>query len=208
MDTQPKLPPDQIKQLRARWFSPSGQAVLNRLIAIWQGDSRGWRSLVDDLPEVSVPAPHPGLLTDLRGLELKAVRLNGAQMPYVDLSYASFKNCNLQEICLQGSKLSWASFEHCNLKRSDLLQVVADNSRFLHCFMNHAVLDVSDLRWASFQDTEMPMTILDGADLTHAVLKGGSLAGSSARETRLPSGFDRKRLNKHHRSLGNDPSSK
>lgn len=208
MDTQPKLLPDQIERLRARWFSPAGQAVLKRLIAIWQGDSRDWRSLVYGLPEVSVRAPHPELLTDLRGLELKKLHLKGAQMPFVDLSYASFKYCNLQEICLQGSKLSWASFEHCNLKRSDLLQVVADNSRFVSCFMNQAVLDVSDLRWASFQNTEMPMAILDGADLTHAVLDGGSLAGSRARDTQFPSGFDQRRLNKHYRSPGNAPSRK
>jgi uncharacterized protein YjbI with pentapeptide repeats len=208
MDTQLKLSPDQIESLRARWFSPTGQGVLKRLIAIWQGDSRGWRPLVDGLTEVSVRAPHPELLTDLRGLELKTLHLKGAQMPFVDLSYASFKDCDLQEICLQGSKLSWASFEHCNLKRSDLLQVVADNARFVRCFMNHAILDVSDLRWASFQNTEMPRAILDGADLTHAVFNGGSLAGSTARDTRFPADFDQKRLNKHYRSPRDDPSRK
>lgn len=202
MEIQPKLSSSEIELLRERWLTQTGRDVVRQLVAIWHADSRGWRSLTDQLPGVGIPAPYPELLTDLRGLELKQVKLIGAQLPYVDLSYASLKGCNLEGVCLQGSKLSWASFEGSNLKNSDLLQVMADHALFDKCSLNRAVLDVGDFRYASFQGAQLPQVMMDGADLTDAQLSGAILKGVKAIGTRFPADFDRQRLFSRPKPIG------
>lgn len=206
MGIQPKLSDKEIAELRTRWETPEGQSILGSIITTLRKDSRGWRHLVEALPTVSVKPAHPDLLTDLRGIDLRKVVLPGALIPFVDLSYASFDLCNLEGICLQGSKLSWATFFKCNLKRSDLLQVMADNSSFDNCFFFEAVMGDGDFRFSSFRNAEMPYVMLDGADLREASMDGVPLGGAKTLSTKFPDGFDLKQALAQYKKPSDDIS--
>ncbi|MEE4148904.1 pentapeptide repeat-containing protein [Pseudomonas viridiflava] len=130
------------------------------------------------------------MFVDLRGLSLRNVRLAHAMLPYVDLSYSTFEVCNLEDICLQGSRLDWVGFHKCNLKRADLLQVMANHSTFERCAMDDAVLIDGDFRLAQVNNVRMPRALMDGADLRDSQLKEVSLAGAKMLDTQFPTGFD------------------
>lgn len=199
MELQPKLSQSEIDRLRSRWANPLGRRVLEDILSIWRRDSRGWRPLISNLADAGVPPFHPEILTDLRGLELNRAQLRGVQIPYVDLSYSTLNGCDLSGACLQGSKLSWATFDSCKLNNGDLLQVMADHSRFYKCSMIKAVLGVGDFRSASFKGSGLALAMLDGADLTNTELEDAELTDVKAISTRFPDSFDMNRLKKKPR---------
>jgi uncharacterized protein YjbI with pentapeptide repeats len=85
------------------------------------------------LPSVSVAAPYPDVLDDLRGVEFRLEHLERVSLTYSHLSYSSFQLCRLMGARFQGSKLSWMHFYQSNLTSADLLQVTADHGRFENC---------------------------------------------------------------------------
>ena len=72
---------------------------------------------------------------DLRGIELKGVCANGA-----DLRYADIRKSDLQYIDLRGSDLQGARFQKSNLKQSNFKQTI----------LNYACFDAADLQGACF----------------------------------------------------------
>lgn len=190
MDFQPALSTVQLDQLRDRWTTPEGRELVSRLIKIWQADSQGWREVAAEIPKTDVEPAHPEILVDLRGLGFTNVKLPGAMLSYVDLSHASFHVCDMEEICLQGSKLSEAVFCKCNLKRSNLLQVVADHSIFDRCDMHDAVLIGADFRSSWLLGVHLPRALMDGADLRDSRIEYMVLNDARMLNTQFPSGYD------------------
>lgn len=191
MEIQPKLSDTLIAQLRNRWLTQTGQDALHRFLLSLKAHPLDWKRELRTPDAPSVPANYPDLLTDLRGIELHNIDLPGAQLPYVDLSYAVIGECDLKGVCLQGSKLSHASFKHCNLKHSDLLQVMADHSLFEHCLMNQAVLGNGDFRESLFLDVQLPGAILDSADISGSKMNKVNIEGAHTLFTKFPKGFTR-----------------
>lgn len=190
MDIQPGLSIEHIKQLRERWTTPAGYTLLMQMMSAWQQGAENWRELASGIPKADAEPFHPEIFVDLRGLSLRNVKLAHAMLPYVDLSYSTFEICNLEEICLQGSRLGWVGFHRCNLKRGDLLQVMANHSTFERCAMDDAVLIDGDFRSAQLNNVQMPRALMDGADLRDSQLKDVSLAGAKVLDTRFPPSFD------------------
>lgn len=189
MDRKSKLHSADIDKLRSRWDTHEGRNLRARLVSLWERDG-SWEHLEGLFPEASVEPEHPQLLIDLRGLSLRRSAIKGAMLPFVDLSYASFVECNLEDVCLQGSKLSWAVFIRCSLKRSDLLQVVADHSTFDGSDLEQAIMGSSDFRTSSFRAANLTETVLDGANLLEADLLGARIVDVKARGTIFPKDFN------------------
>lgn len=205
MDLQPKLSAQAITELRDRWATPEGLETQRKLIKSLRDQALDWKDAYVAPATPSVPASYPGLMTDLRGLELSDLDLTNLQLPYVDLSYASFRRCVLEDTCLQGSMLRWAGFQDCNMNRCDLLQVMADHSSFKQCSMHEAVLGNGDFRAASFLDVQLPNAILDGADITDASLRKVVLKDAHMLFTKFPKGFNPENPSRRPQSPGIDP---
>ncbi|MBN4172935.1 hypothetical protein BV321_01280 [Pseudomonas syringae pv. actinidiae] len=162
------------------------QALLKALRA----HQHDWPGLLNDLPSVSVPAPYPDVLDDLRGLCLLKESLDGVSLTFSDLSYSTFHSCSMKRVRLQGAKLSWASFEKSNLLQSDLLQVVADHAVFDDCNLAFSIMMTGNYRDGSFKNANLRKCILNGCDFTGSELSNVKLLAAEAFNVKVPDSFN------------------
>lgn len=177
MANEQKLSASEISELRERWITGDGVKVRQALLAALRGRKLNWSELLHDLPTVSIPAPYPDVLDDLRGLCLSHELLDGISLTFSDLSYSTFHSCSMKKIRLQGSKLSWASFKGSNLLQADLLQVSADHVVFDNCKLAGAMMMAGDYKGGSFKRTDLRKCVLNGGDFSGGDFSSVKLQG-------------------------------
>ena len=185
-----KLSVREITELRDRWKTEIGQQIKKQLLhALREGD-HSWPELLAMLPSVSVAAPYPDVLDDLRGLDFCLEHMDRVSLTHSDLSYSSFQLCRLTGARFQGSKLSWAHFYRSNLTNADLLQVTADHGRFENCSLRGAMMMTSDFRHGSFNSSDLRSSVLNGCDFRDCDLADVQLKGAEAYSVKVPPSFD------------------
>lgn len=190
MNIEQMLPPEAIQKLRARWTTPEGERVRTRLLSDLRAKTEHWPEYLKDLPAVSLRAPYPAVLDDLRGLNLEGEDLQGVELCFVDLSYARLNNCKANKIRLQGSLLNWADLSHSDLHSADLLQVVARNVNFEGCRLNDCMMMSGNYCTSSFKNASLSGSVLNGAKFLEADLTGALFSGVEAHSTQFPDGFE------------------
>lgn len=198
------LPKQLINELQDRWTTPKGAKVLRAILADLRSRKNSWRGQLADLDAVSVPAPYPEVLEDLRGLKLERTDLQGVDLSYVNLSYASLKNCNFNRIKLQGSVLNWADLGGTHLIKADLLQIVAFNAIFDRCKLIGCMMMASELNDSSFKKAKLMASIMDGSDFTNCDLEDADFQGVHYIEAQFPAGFDLERTKLNGKTPDND----
>lgn len=164
--------------MRARWTSPQGRSLSERLIKALRAKDQSW-------PELLVGFPRPGSqpeLEDLRGLSLEEVDLPEVDLSFVDLSYSRLLNCNLRSVVLQGSKAVRTSFHGSSLGGADLLQADAQHAKFDDVDLSSAMMLLGNFASASFRNAVLRSTVLDRCDLTGADMRGSDLRHASWRK--------------------------
>lgn len=189
MNIEPRLSPEEIHALQARWTTPEGERVRLRLINALRLKTNDWPEYLKDLPAVSVPAPYPAVLEDLRGLNLEGEDLREFSLCFVDLSYARLNQCSASKIRLQGSLLTGADFSNSDLRWADLLQVVAHNANFEGSNLNNSMMMVGEFCASSFKNASLAGSVLNNAKLNEADLTGVHVGDVEAYGTTFPDGF-------------------
>jgi len=189
MDTERKLSEAEINELRDRWTTPEGESVRTRLLNDLRTKTTDWPEYLKDLPAVSVPAPYPAVLDDLRGLNLEGEDLRGFDLCYVDLSYARLNHCDASKIRLQGSLLNGTDFSHSNLHWADLLQVVALNANFESCNLSNSMMMVGEFCTSSFKNASLVGSVLNNAKFNQADLTGTHFGDVEAYGALFPDGY-------------------
>ncbi|RMO10303.1 hypothetical protein ALQ48_00349 [Pseudomonas coronafaciens pv. zizaniae] len=198
MESEQKLSCSEISELQDRWRSEVGQKVKQALLGALRAHQLDWPELLKDLPAVSVPAPYPDVLDDLRGLCVLKESLDGVSLTFSDLSYSTFHSCSMKRVSLQGAKLSWASFEKSNLLQSDLLQVVADHAVFDDCKLAGSMMMTGNYREGSFKNADLRKCVLNGCDFTGSELSNVRLQAAEVFNVKVPASFN---LSLHLRGL-------
>jgi uncharacterized protein YjbI with pentapeptide repeats len=190
MESEQKLSGSEISELQDRWRSEVGQKVKRALLRALRAHQLDWPELLKELPTVSVPAPYPDVLDDLRGLCLLKESLDGVSLTFSDLSYSAFHSCSMKKVRLQGSKLSWASFDRSNLSQADLLQVVADHAVFDDCKLAGSMMMTGNYRDGSFKNADLRKCVLNGCDFTGSELSNVRLLAAETFNIKVPASFD------------------
>lgn len=190
MESEQKLSGSEISELHDRWRSEVGQKVKRALLGALRAHQLDWPELLKELPTVSVPAPYPDVLDDLRGLCLLKESLDGVSLTFSDLSYSAFHSCSMKKVRLQGSKLSWASFDRSNLSQADLLQVVADHAVFDDCKLAGSMMMTGNYRDGSFKNADLRKCVLNGCDFTGSELSNVRLLAAETFNIKVPASFD------------------
>lgn len=207
MDREQELSATEIEELRNRWKSPIGERVRKALLEGLRKNSYDWVEMLSQLPKVTVAAPHPEVLDDLRGISFVGETLDNASMTFVDLSYSIFEKCSMNSARLQGSKLSHASFRSTKLIKADLVQVVADHSTFDNCKLSGALLLAANFSDSSLNHVDMrKSTLIDcsfkNCELTDMIFHGAKVEGAT-----FPPKFDiEKRLKPKADNSSGNPS--
>lgn len=170
----------EISEVRDRWKTTEGIRIKRELLDLLRAGSWDWPDLLGDLPKISIPAPQPSFLDDLRGLELQGEMLDGVSMSHSDLSYSIFEACSLKKACFQGGRLSWANLRQSQMQQADLLQVAADHAVFDDCSLVGAMMLSGDYRNGSFIRTDLRRCVLNGCRFGGANLAGADFNGAEA----------------------------
>ena len=161
--------------LRARWTTPEGKVLLQRLVpALWAGNE--WSELLGELPGTSDVTDR----RDLRGAPLTGRNLRGACLSGVTLDFADFSGADLTRAELNDSSGLWATFMTATLVEARMERV----------FFARAVLRGADLSRAVLIDAVLTGADLRNlrfvaADLTNAGLFGALLEGADFAKARL-----------------------
>lgn len=165
--------------LRARWETPPGKEVLERIA---KGNGSSIRGILDPYvlkhPESLDPYGHPyyppdameghdtfWVLTqdDLRGARfIREDFAGGNGFAKKSLSYCWFAHCNFKDANLEGTQLTKANFEDCDLTSVSLAYADGFDTKFQRCSMRDACMvgggfietdfSGSDLRKAYWED--------------------------------------------------------
>lgn len=190
MASERQLSAPEIAELQDRWRTAVGQKVSKSLLKALRARQVDWPELLGDLPRVSIPAPYPDVLDDLRGLMLSRELLDGVSLTFTDLSYSGFEFCSMKKARLQGSKLSWANFAKSSLLQADLLQVVADHAIFDDCKLAGSMMMTGDYRDSSFRNADLRKCVLNGCDFAGSDFTGIGLRGAERYSVNFPDDFD------------------
>lgn len=170
----------EISEIRDRWKTTEGIRIKRELLDLLRAGSWDWPDLLVDLPKISIPAPRPNFLDDLRGLELQGEMLDGVSLSHSDLSYSIFEACSLKKTSFQGGRLSWANLRKSQVQQADLLQVAADHAVFDDCSLVGAMMLSGDYRNGSFLRADLRRCILNGCRFGGANLAGADFRGAEA----------------------------
>ncbi|MBB4867568.1 uncharacterized protein YjbI with pentapeptide repeats [Pseudomonas nitritireducens] len=174
----PEYTLEQIAELRARWQTPIGLEISQAILARERAgcdDGEDWPVLLEQLPATSAPWPTNNQYLDLRGICLDGEDLQDVRFSFVDVSFGSFKGCQAQRFCLQGSTCIELDLRGTNLKKADLLQIVAPRARFDYCDLTGAVMMCSELQMASFASANLTAAWVNGCNFELANLQGAVL---------------------------------
>jgi len=178
VDNEKALTASEVAELRERWMTAEGLKIKSALLASLRAGKWDWPGFLVDLPRVSVLAPYPELLDDLRGLMLSREMLDGVSMSHSDLSYSVFDECSLKKASFQLGRLSWANLTGSELHQADLLQVVADHSVFDGCTLTDAMMLSGDYRQSSFRGADLRKSVLNGCRFAEADVSGANFQGA------------------------------
>jgi uncharacterized protein YjbI with pentapeptide repeats len=117
-----------------------------------------------------------------------------------NLSGADFSGCEMDEVCLRGTRLEGADFPFSRLRQTDLSNTDLRHSRLEYADLDGSLLIRADLRNASLQGASLMSVMLQGADLRSANLSLSNLFRASLGEVRLD---DRSRLEHSHQQRAN-----
>lgn len=170
---------DDVEGLRARWRTPQGLALRERLLVALRERNGTWN---EALAGWSHPNATPGL-DDLRGITFEEESLCQADLSFCDLSYAAINACNLRGICLQASTMFAANFQGSSMGGADLLQVKADDSDFSHADLSACMMQSGSFRRCNFRFAVLRAAILDRCDLSDANFHWADLRHAQRRKT-------------------------
>ena len=170
-----------IQWLRARWATPVGRDLKERLLRALRSKTQTWPDVLAHLPRQGPPTE----LDDLRGLTLDGVELPEIDLSFVDLSYAEIRNCNLRSVVLQGSRIAHAAFSSSSLGGADLLQAFGDFAAFDDADLSGAMMLSSSFRSANFSGSVLRAAILDRSDLTSADMRGADIRHATWRKAQI-----------------------
>ena len=180
MVDEKSLTASEVAELRERWMTAEGMKIKSALLASLRAGKWDWPDFLVALPTVSVPAPYPELLDDLRGLTLSREMLDGVSMSHSDLSYSVFEECSLKKASFQMGRLIWANLTGSQLHKADLLQVVADHSVFDGCTLTGAMMLSGEYRHSSFRGADLRQSVLNGCRFVGADLSGALFQSAEA----------------------------
>jgi len=160
------------EQLEARWGSPRGQDIIQRL-------------LIDLREEGGLNLP--AILSELEGSQEVA---NGLDLRYAPLENAQLEQVNLYEVDLTGACLAGA-----NLKNADFREARLDGALLEDAILSEAYLSSASLTGANLRAARLDAAAFDHSDLTSAVLyeascvdtyfEGARLTEADLRQTQL-----------------------
>jgi uncharacterized protein YjbI with pentapeptide repeats len=206
MDRKQELSKNEINELRSRWESPEGELIRQAILDGLKTKSYEWVEMLSGLPTVKAEAPFPEVLDDLRGISFSGERLDNISLTFVDLSYSVFERCSLNRVRLQGSKLSHASFKITRLNHADMVQVVADHSKFESCKLAGASLLAANFSHSSFNRVDMRKSILIDCKFEHCQLANINLRDANIEGARFPAEFDARAHIKKQQENDGSPS--
>lgn len=105
---------------------------------------------------------------DLRGLDMKDVKLDGA-----DMSDTLLDRVDMRRASLDGVDLHHASATYADMRSASLVDAVMCDANLSNALLNDVVVIDTDMRW-----TDMRCADLSGTDLRGADLRGADYSGA------------------------------
>ena len=112
--------------------------------------------------------------------DLRAVRLDGAQLVPKERAWIALKGANFEAASLRNAELRAARLMEADLRRADLR-----DAKLIGADLSGANLRGADLRGAQLQQSDLRGANLTGADLRGTDLRGSRVYGVSAWDTKL-----------------------
>ena len=111
---------------------------------------------------------------DLRGLDMKDVKLDGA-----DMSDTLLDHVDMRRASLDGVDLHHASATYANMRSASLVDAIMCDANLGNALLNDVVVIDTDMRWTDLRGADLSGTDLRGADLRGADYSGAYISAGT-----------------------------